>query len=107
MASLAVRAGSAEVCSPSDAACRMTAERQDAFLAGFVIGIIVAVLVGWAVFRCCTWCSTATVARGASTPPIHVNGRVRDVSVQAPVTYTRHRSEPRFQPLAEHAWGAW
>ena len=32
---------------------------------------------------------------------------VKDVSIQGPVTYARHREQPRFVPLSPHAWGAW
>ena len=31
----------------------------------------------------------------------------RSVNTQSPVTYARHREQPRFAPLSEHAWGAW
>ena len=33
--------------------------------------------------------------------------KFKDVAVQGPVTYAWNRSDPRYVPLAEHAWGAW
>jgi len=37
----------------------------------------------------------------------HRRDDTRDVAVQGPVTYVRRRQDARFQPLAEHSWGAW
>ena len=46
---------------------------------------------------------------GARPPPPSAetaySGRTREVASQAPTTYVRHLSKPRFKVLAECAWG--
>ena len=66
-----------------------------ALFIGFVCGVVSAVMVIWI---------------GRKLYLAVVVGKkkeVRSVFVQSPVTYTRHRQDPRYVPLGEHAWGAW
>ena len=68
----------------------------------FVVGLLLGVLVGRLAMT-----KPETVAnaqqREASTQMEAT--RTESVGSQAPVTYSRHRTQPRFVPLPEHAHG--
>ena len=73
-------------------------ESRGIYLAiGFVLGLCVAVLAYIAHGR----------RLGADCSQTEQCRNTRDVSVQGPVTYARHRENPRFVPLGEQSWGAW
>ena len=52
---------------------------------------------------------TPTVPLAASPEPTPVRARIRadtvSVANPGPATYKRRLSQPRYQPLPEHAWG--
>ena len=48
-----------------------------------------------------------TTSRDVGTQTRCVAKAARDSIAQSPVTYARKRSNPRFVPLSEGAWGAW
>ena len=68
---------------------------------GLVVGIIAAALAACAVSHVGrTLCGSTKSCPAPQT-------QTRDIGIQSPTTYTRWKQDPRFTPLAEHAWGAW
>ena len=64
---------------------------------GFVLGLCVAALAYFVHGR----------PLGGDCSQTEQCRQTRDVSVQGPVSYARHRENPRFVPLGENSWGAW
>jgi hypothetical protein len=67
---------------------------------GLVVGIIAAALAASALHVGRTLCGSMKFGAVPQT-------QTRDIGTQSPTTYTRWKKDPRFTPLAEHAWGAW
>ena len=95
---LAPRATAEDVCAamviPDGGGSDFSALKLALFV-GFICGAVSASVVIWIGRRLYL---AATVEK---------KKEVKSVIVQSPVTYARHRQDPRFVPLSESAWGAW
>ena len=77
----------------------------EAFRQGMAVGLTVGIIA--AAFAACAVLRTHRALCGTAKSRPAPRAQMRDIGIQSPTTYTRWKKDPRFTPLAEHAWGAW
>ncbi len=113
------RAMSADECADGrDGSCKAVAKPSDEGW-GFFIAMGLMLTTTWAMGFFMGWvakdlvqmkaptAAPATAVQGAAAAAAAERATTRTMAAQAPTTYTWHRAEPRFLPLAESKAGAW